>query len=196
MRVEHGHHGAARVIARVRVAGKQRIKPVFLGAIIAFTVAIVSFQQSSSLWPMALSLVLFFAASSLLEATLPSLISKIAHAAHKGTAMGMYSTSQFLGAFAGGVAGGAAHHRWGMDGVYTISTAVMLVWLVAAVSMKKPRHLSTYLMRVADTDEQTLLAIAGVVEAAIVREEGVAYLKVEKNILDEEKLLSFAVSEN
>jgi MFS family permease len=139
---------------------------------------------------------LFFAASSLLEALLPSLISKTAHAAHKGTAMGVYSTSQFLGAFAGGLAGGAAQGVWGHDGVYYTALASILVWFLAAAAMKKPRHLSTYLLKVDDVNESQLLAITGVVEAAIIKEENVAYLKVEKHVLDEEKLLSFAHSEN
>jgi hypothetical protein len=58
--------------------------------------------------------------------------------------------------------------------------------------MNKPGNLSTYLMKVADVTEQQLLAVTGVVEAAIIRDEGVAYMKVQKNILDEKKLLSFA----
>ena len=171
---------------------KQLIKPVYIGAIATLSMAVLGLMGSDYLWPMGLSLVFFFAATSLLEALLPSLITKTAHAAHKGTAMGVYSTSQFLGAFCGGVAGGAAHHVWGLQGVYVTALAVLLFWFLIAIFMKKPRHLSTYLLKVVDVKEAELLAIPGVVEAAIIKDEGVAYLKVERNILDEEKLVSFA----
>ena len=171
---------------------KHLIKPVYLGAIAGLLLAVFGLMSSEYLGTMGLSLVIFFSAISLLEALLPSLISKTAHAAHKGTAMGMYSTSQFLGAFCGGVAGGAAHHIWGLDGVYLTALAVLLFWFFIAFFMKKPRHLSTYLLPVADVSEADLLAIPGVVEAAIIKDEAVAYLKVEKHILDEEKLVSFA----
>ena len=171
---------------------KHSIKPVYIGAIVGLAIAVAGLMGSNGLWLMAISLVLFFAATSLLEALLPSLITKTAHAAHKGTAMGVYSTSQFLGAFCGGVAGGAAHHIWGLDGVYLTALVALLLWASIAIFMKKPRHLSTYLLPVVDVSESDLLAIPGVVEAAIIKDEGVAYLKVEKHILDEEKLVSFA----
>jgi MFS family permease len=171
---------------------KHLIKPVYIGAIAGLTMAVIGLMGSGALWMMAASLVLFFAATSLLEALLPSLITKTAHAAHKGTAMGVYSTSQFLGAFCGGVAGGAAQGVWGLDGVYVTALAALLFWFIAAVFMKKPRHLSTYLLKVTGVNESELLAIPGVVEAAIIKDEGVAYLKVEKHVLDEEKLVSFA----
>jgi len=139
--------------------------------------------------------VVFFAAFNLLEASLPSLVSKTASASHKGTAMGIYSSSQFLGAFAGGVAGGAAHGQWGIEGALMVALAAVVVWFVAAIFMTKPRQLSTYLLNVGqDNDLSTddLLAVDGVVEAAIIADEGVAYLKTDKRILDEQKLLSFA----
>ena len=60
--------------------------------------------------------------------------------------------------------------------------------------MQKPRHLSTYLLKVGDVKEADLLTVAGVVEVAIIKEEGVAYLKVEKHKLDEEKLNTLAAS--
>ena len=136
--------------------------------------------------------ILFFTSFNLLEASLPSLIAKTANAEQKGTAMGVYSSSQFMGAFAGGTVGGLAHNTWGVDGAYMTALAMLSIWLLIAIYMKKPRNLSTYLMNVADVTEQNLLAVRGVVEATIIKDEGVAYLKVQKNILDEEKLLSDA----
>ena len=64
------------------------------------------------------AIVLFFIGFNLLEATLPSLLSKIAPAGGKGTAMGIYSTSQFIGAALGGVLGGAVFGAYGLGGVF------------------------------------------------------------------------------
>jgi len=73
--------------------------------------------------------------------------------------------------------------------------------LLFAVTMKKPRYLSTYLMNIGVQNESDiaplsaqLAEITGVVEVSIIAEEGVAFLKVEKHVLDEEKLLSFMVT--
>ena len=171
---------------------KNLMKPVFVGSIAGLTVAIVGLLSGRDLTTITIFLLLFFTAFNLLEASLPSLVAKTAQADQKGTAMGVYSSSQFMGAFAGGAVGGMAHHVWGIDGAYTAALAMSLIWLLIAIFMKKPRNLSTYLMKVSDVTEQQLLAVRGVVEAAIIKGEGVAYLKVEKHILDEEKLLSFA----
>jgi hypothetical protein len=144
------------------------------------------------------ALVLFFASFNLLEASLPSLISKTSPATQKGTAMGVYSSSQFFGAFAGGAAGGWAHGHMGISGIFVVAFSVLVFWLVIALTMKKPENLSTYLLNVGDATIEQLLAVRGVVEATLVEGENdegpVAYLKVKKNILDEENLLSLAVT--
>jgi MFS family permease len=179
---------------------KQAMKPVFIGAIIVTIVATLGFLGSHSSTIFILSLVLFFAGFNLLEASLPSLISKTADATQKGTAMGVYSSSQFFGAFAGGTVGGYAHQTWGIQGVYYVVLFALVFWLFLALTMKKPSFLSTYLLNVDDVSVEQLLAVDGVVEATIIDDENesglVAYLKVKKRILDEEKLLSLAVSDS
>ncbi len=176
---------------------RQLMKPVFVGAIFISMLATLGFLSSSSVTLFILSLVLFFAGFNLLEASLPSLISKTANATQKGTAMGVYSSSQFFGAFAGGTVGGYAHQTWGVQGVYYSVLLALAFWLLLAITMKKRLHLSTYLLNVDDVSVEQLLAVEGVVEATLINEEKqsgfVAYLKVKKRILDEEKLLSLAV---
>jgi MFS family permease len=178
---------------------KQAMKLVFNGAIFSLIVAMFLFLSSHSLWLTIVALVIFFTGFNLLEASLPSLITKTAPATQKGTAMGMYSSSQFFGAFAGGTFGGYAHQHWGAEGVYITVLVVLACWLLLALSMKKPSYLSTYLLQVTDTSVEQLLAVEGVVEASLIDDEQenatVAYLKVEKRILDEEKLLSLAASD-
>jgi predicted MFS family arabinose efflux permease len=171
---------------------KNLMKHVFVGSIAGLIVAIIGLLSGRDLTTITIFLLLFFTAFNLLEASLPSLVAKTASADQKGTAMGVYSSSQFMGAFAGGAVGGMAHNVWGIDGAYMAALTMASIWLLIAVFMKKPRNLSTYLMKVKGVTEQQLLAVRGVAEAAIIKGEGVAYLKVEKHILDEEKLLSFA----
>jgi len=177
---------------------KKAMKAVFNGAIVALIVATLIFIQSDSLWITLTALTLFFAGFNLLEATLPSLIVKVAPATQKGTAMGMYSSSQFMGAFAGGTIGGYAHLTWGVQGVYFTALIALVLWLLLALTMKKPGYLSTYLLNVQNVSIDQLLAVEGVVEASLIDDETelgqVAYLKVKKRILDEEKLLSLAGS--
>ena len=181
----------------------RKMKQVFVGAIATMSLAVAGFIVASDLISLTLALVLFLAGFNLLEASLPSLISKTAKATQKGTAMGVYSSSQFMGAFAGGVAGGAAHGWWGIDGLYLTVITVLLFWLLLAASMHQPRYLSTYLLNVGVRKEsdiagltRQLAAVTGVAEVSVIADEGVAYLKVEKHVLDDEKLLSFRVTDN
>jgi len=178
---------------------KQAMKPVFNGAIVGLIVATLLFLNSASFGITVLALVIFLAGFNLLEASLPSLVTKTAPATQKGTAMGIYSSSQFLGAFAGGSIGGYAHQHWGISGVFITVIVVLAIWLLFAATMKKPGYLSTYLMNVELVSVDQLLAVDGVVEAALIEDEkqsgAVAYLKVNRRILDEEKLLSLAAKD-
>ena len=178
---------------------KQAMKPVFNGAIVGLIVATLLFLNSASFGLTVLALVIFLAGFNLLEASLPSLVTKTAPATQKGTAMGIYSSSQFLGAFAGGSIGGYAHQHWGISGVFITVIVVLAIWLLFAATMKKPGYLSTYLMNVEQVSVDQLLAVDGVVEAALIEDEkqsgAVAYLKVNRRILDEEKLLSLAAKD-
>jgi predicted MFS family arabinose efflux permease len=177
-----------------------RMKGVFLGAIatvLAAQLGLNGFDGSALaiggwVW-------LFFVGFNLLEATLPSLVSKIAPAAAKGTAMGIYATSQFAGAFLGGVGGGLAHQHYGLGGVFTFGVVVCAAWLAVASGMARPRPLSRRVLAVGSVGEDEaaalaarFLAVPGVAEAVVVAEEGVAYLKVNEAQLDEGALGALA----
>lgn len=186
----------------VIMAEKQRkMKPVFLGAITALALSLlVLYLSVHHLYGLIAGLLLFFTAFNLLEASLPSLISKVAPAESKGTAMGVYSSSQFAGAFFGGVVGGWVHTHYGLDSVFLAAGLAVSLWLVIAWGMAKPSHLSTSLLRVGDVSEQQasqmaeqLLSLQGVEEAVVIAEEGVAYLKVDSRRLDPDALDVFAV---
>ena len=84
-----------------------------------------------------IGLVLFFAAFNIMEAMLPSLVTRFAPAEAKGTAMGIYSSAQFLGIFVGGALGGVAMGLGGAPGVFVFAALVALGWLGAAIAMPR-----------------------------------------------------------
>ncbi len=81
-------------------------------------------------------LLAFFVAFNILEASQPSLVSRMAPAAARGTALGIYNTMQAIGLFAGGAGGGLLAKHYGAPAVFTAGCVVTLAWLIIAASMK------------------------------------------------------------
>ena len=174
---------------------KGKTKQVFLFAITALAVGLFGIGElASGKWGLVGWLLLFFAAFNLLEASLPSLISKIAPADAKGTAMGVYSTSQFAGAFLGGAAGGLVHQQFGAQAVLLFGAGMAVLWLLFAFGMKAPEPLKPRLVNIRNVTGSSgeisamLYRIAGVREVVVALDEGVAYLKVDSKKLDEKAL--------
>jgi MFS family permease len=175
---------------------KRRMKPVFLAFIGLIGLSNLGFLILSDLyWGVFALLYVFFTGFNLLEATLPSMVSKIAPPDQKGTAMGVYSTSQFLGAFIGGVGAGWIHGHYGLAQVFVFSAIAAFLWLIVAAFMAPPRHLSSLLLNIeaippkeAEPLNRRLLSVPGVAEAVVVPEDGVAYLKIDKPRLDRDAL--------
>lgn len=175
---------------------KRKMKAVFIGAITVIILANLGlFLLNNTLMVLVGCLWLFFCGFNLLEATLPSLISKTAPADLKGTAMGVYSSCQFLGAFLGGAAGGWIHGEYGNTAVFLFTAMAASLWLVVSLSMKKPRYLANLLIPLDTIDEMDadkfaarLLTVNGVAEVAMHFEERVAYLKVDNPSLDKNRL--------
>ncbi len=181
---------------------KRRMKQVYIGAVAALLLSQFGlYWGEHHFWAIALLLQCFFIAFNLLEATLPSLISKIAPAQSKGTAMGVYTSSQFIGAFIGGAAGGWLHGQYGSGAVFLFCAGAIALWWLAALSMREPPYLSNEMFAVAVEDcaaagkmEQQLLALSGVAEAVVNVEDGVAYLKVDSRLVDREALERLALA--
>jgi MFS family permease len=120
---------------------QRRLKPYFLGAIAVLGCAeLLLWIFANNLLISAVSLLLFFAAFSLLEAFLPSLVSRSAPPSRKGTALGIYSCSQFLGIFVGGSLGGWLFGAFGLTNVYFFCVVLTGLWFVIAFGMKKPHY--------------------------------------------------------
>jgi len=178
----------------IQAERKGHTRPVFLFAIALLMVAELGlFFLPVSVPGVVFMLFVFFTAFNLLEAMLPSLVSRVAPADCRGTAMGFYSSAQFSGVFLGGSLGGVLHGLYGLHAIFLISAAGALLWLLLAFSMSRPEKLSSYIYRIASPVDvvgldQRLTALAGVTEAVVIAEEGVAYLKVDKQVFDESQL--------
>ncbi|MBZ9567181.1 MFS transporter [Modicisalibacter tunisiensis] len=178
---------------------KRRMKATFVGAVAGMTLILLALGEfGHQRWTLLGLLWAFFVVFNLLEATLPSMISKLAPAGAKGTAMGVYSTSQFLGAFLGGVLGGALSSHFGYDAVFLGAALLGAVWLAVIWKMPAPRHLSSEIVALDDHPDalDTLMArfaeVAGVEDVMVVPDERVAYLKVDRQRLDTDALARVA----
>lgn len=178
----------------VIIAEKRRkIKPVFLLAVGALLVSeLLLTLVTDSRWMTIATLFLFFIAFNLLEATQPSMVSKIAPAGAKGTATGIYSTCQVLGVFGGGALGGWLLQYSDIDKVFYLNAGLVLVWLAVAWSMRPPRFLASVLIPLRHQDYEgiatRLRAVEGVEEVVIVASEKTAYLKVDQRLVDRKAL--------
>lgn len=117
---------------------KSRMRALFLGAVgLLFVVQLGLMAYAPSLAWIAAWLLLFFVGFNILEASLPSLVSRVAPSSAKGLALGIYNTTQSVGLFAGGALGGLVAARWGAQGVFACAAMIMALWWVIALGMRE-----------------------------------------------------------
>jgi MFS family permease len=175
---------------------KRQMKKVFLGAIATLLIAAIGFAfLHENLVSLIVFLSIFFCGFNLLEATLPSLVSKTAPADLKGTAMGAYSSSQFLGLFCGGLVGGWFNGQFGVTAVFLVCAALILSWFIISLTMKEPRYLASLLISIDTLNENNsevfvteIRNFSGVEEVIFHHDETTLYLKVDNQVIDKEKL--------
>jgi predicted MFS family arabinose efflux permease len=115
---------------------KQRIRLIRLVAIILLVIAEIIFSQASSVMLIAVALLIYFIGFNLLEALQPSLVTRYAKES-KGTALGVYNTTQSIGLFTGAVMGGLLMDSHGDLSVFVMGAAMLLCWLIIAWSMRE-----------------------------------------------------------
>ena len=185
------------IMLPVMIIGEKRgrHKHNFIAAIATMAVAmsLLGFYRNSLITPC--MLLLFFAAFNLLEATLPSWLSKVCPAGNRGTAMGIYSTFQFMGTFVGGLLGGWALVSFGTSGLFIILSLILLLWLLLALPMQAPRALQTLVLYIGDKNPsefaKIISNIVGVEDILLVEGEDLAYVKVDKRKVDLPRLQPF-----
>jgi predicted MFS family arabinose efflux permease len=170
---------------------RRRMKGVVMTAVAALLVSQIMLAAAANERVMLLvALTVFFAGFNVMEASLPSLVTKIAPTGATGTATGVYSSAQFLGIFAGGAAGGWMQQHVGTGAVFEFTGVLAALWLVLVATMRQPTYLSSRVLPLgkARRDARELAAalreVPGVTEAVVVVEDGVAYLKVDPKVYD------------
>ncbi len=188
------------MVPAIILAEKKYFKPVFLSAIGGIIVAELGLLISHQTSEFIICLSLFLGAFSVLEALLPSLVAKTAPTVHKGSAMGVYSSAQFFGIFVGGLMGGWLYGSHATSGVFLGSCLLACIWFIVAKTMEQPRLSSTYMIKIGPHCEGNsqsicaqLLEIPGVLEATVTDDDGIAYLKVDKQLLDFTLLHKFSM---
>jgi len=117
---------------------RSRMRALFLAAVgLLLVVQCGLMLHAPSLMWIAGWLLLFFVGFNILEASLPSLVSRVAPSSAKGLALGIYNTTQAIGLFAGGALGGLVAARWGAQGVFACAAVIMGVWWVIALGMRE-----------------------------------------------------------
>lgn len=183
---------------------KQCDKATFLLAIAGVSLSLLAlFIWHDSMLQLALALFVFFVGFNYLEASLPSLVARISPAGQKGSAMGIFSSSQFFGAFLGGMLGGMIVESYGYEVVFAAGAAIGLLWTVFAVGMKVPTKsqlisLPSSISSTQDADAaaEKLVALEGVLEATVVLEDKTTYLKVESHRFNIEQARQIVCSGN
>lgn len=175
---------------------KAKLRSVFIASVALMLAAEVAFIPAiTHFWGIVGVMILYFIAFNVLEASLPSIISKIAPTGSKGTAMGVYNTFQSFGLFVGGALGGYLSFRFGSASVFEFGAVLIGIWLLLAARMKPlaaVKNLMFHLPAISAAEarrlEQQIAAVTGVTEVAVVVEEGAAYVKVDSRHLDESAL--------
>jgi MFS family permease len=115
---------------------RNRPQVVMAGAVGLMLIVQGGLVLAQGLGALVAMLLLFFVSFNVLEAMLPSLISRIAPESARGSAIGVYNTTQTMGLFAGGLAGGWMAKHFGAVSVFGLGAALMLVWLVLVAGMR------------------------------------------------------------
>ena len=175
---------------------RNKLKPVFLLGIGLTTAAQFALLGSlNAAWLIGLSLVVYFIGFNILEASMPSLVSKIAPANLKGTAMGVYNTMQSLGLFTGGMMGSRAYEAWGYTGVFVLCCVLVALWLVSAWTAPAPLPVKNVVYAVpeqwrAQLDElqRKLQAASGVQAVSFSDDRETVFIKAWQQGFDEESV--------
>ncbi|WP_028388535.1 MFS transporter [Legionella fairfieldensis] len=166
---------------------KQRMKTVFFMAVLITCLSQLLLAWVSQNWrSLGVLMLFYFVAFNILEAILPSLVSKQAAPTSKGTAMGIYSSSQFLGIFSGGVAAGLLYQMAGHYGIFLGNALISVIWLLIVFYMKPESYLTSLLISYSwDLKNnkpllKNLKALTGIKDVFIASEEKVIYIRIDK----------------
>ena len=164
---------------------KARIKLMFLTSIAITSICQLLLAFTHQSWiGICANTFAYFVVFNILEASLPSQISKQANTEAKGTAMGIYSSCQFLGIFAGGASAGLLFQFANSRGIFILNAGIGLLWFIIAIKMNPDAYQTTitinYTMPLSETRLKLLHRLPGVKHIAIPEGKGMIYLRIDK----------------
>ncbi len=175
---------------------RNRRKPVLLAMVALLAAVQFALGGAGLALPLlGVLMVVFFLAFNVLEALLPSLVSRVAPTQARGTAIGVYNTTQTLGLFCGGLLGGALAGRYGAETVYAACAVLAALWLAVvlrlpAVPQRPVNDLDDLTFSIASEVDpaglrEALVRVRGVHAVEVSERERVARLKVVSGDWDE-----------
>lgn len=204
----------ALVIPLIILGEKRRILKLLMllsiSILILIEIVFIHFSyKRDSLLGISTALVLFFFAFTLLEAVMPSLVSKIAKPTVRGTAMGLYSSMQFLGIFVGGAVGGylyslGDHLKASAGFIFMAGLFILIFWFLMALFMPRPSYFATRIIKInkilepenLEKSKNFLKHLPGVahvyLEVSSNLNFDLIYLKVDTDVFEDEKLFSYS----
>ncbi|NDW15907.1 MFS transporter [Alteromonas genovensis] len=171
---------------------------LLLGVVLMGSAFLALGVNGNSWWLTAAAVILFFTGFNYLEANFPALVSSIAPAGQKGTAMGIYASFQFFGAFLGGMVSGVVTDIWSPNVAYLVGAFSTLLWILVISGLKEVSPVKRVMLNGLRADvlldankqpdstkqqalEEALLAVPGVLEVTLNADNGAAYLKVNRD---------------
>ncbi len=171
---------------------------VLRGMVCCLIIAMIGLANALSSVVILISMVVFFVGFNLLEVLLPAHMSKIVAAGTRGTGMGIYSTFQFLGTFMGGVSAGLLLSYADIIMLLYANAGIGVVWLVMCFKLQsldgiqsRVVHLKAFEGKPEKLLLEQLLSLNGVLDAVLIYEERIAYLKVQNDLFDDSQLQEF-----
>ena len=189
--------GSILLMAPLLILGMRRERTFWvfrLAILIVLVGQCVLFSGADQALSLIAGLVCFFVGFNLLEAMLPSLMTRLSPGYAKGTAIGIYNTFEFAGVFVGGALGGILLGLFGSPGVFAFCVLATLVWLVVALTGRTPQLRNSVTLRLdrerdltSGTIEHSLRALNGVDEVTVLPKDCVAYLRVDESCFDQKQ---------
>lgn len=186
--------GSILLMAPLLILGMRRERTFWvfrLAILIVLVGQCVLFSGADQAISLIAGLVCFFVGFNLLEAMLPSLMTRLSPGYAKGTAIGVYNTFEFAGVFAGGALGGILLGLFGSSGVFAFCVLATLMWLLVASTGRTPQLRNSVTLRLdrerdltSGAIEQGLGALNGVDEVTVLPKDCVAYLRVDESCFD------------
>ncbi len=180
---------------------KRKLHQVLIACVVILLLCSLFFLlHHPSLWALLAGILVFFIAFNTIEALLPSMVSKVAKAGARGTAMGIFSTSQFLGAGIGASLSGVLVKFGGLPAVFIGSSVICVIWLLVIFKMKEPPYVTS--IRLSLTSDQLanqqlvpyLMQQSGISDALVAADELAIYVKVDKKMIKPDQLEALIAS--